>query len=233
MPFHSATCNQWETNSFVTTLDASRSFLLCNKSATRALSSVKHTRLRKVNASAQVSCLQPSAVAMEPENSAESMRKWREKKEEKKKAAKKNYYEKNKVKISQLHVEKKSKMAEGKRTRASLNRGCRGGAVTASAKASSAERVRKLRQKKAAEKEEEERRKQLSKERSKRYRDKKQAGVLTGQSVMPTVSPESSSSPSAFQSRMAKKRAVDKTKNVLPKTPEKKVEIVENLVCSP
>jgi len=50
---------------------------------------------------------------------------------------------------------------------------------------------------------------------------------------MPTVSPGSSSSPSTFQSSMAKKRAVDKTKNILPKTPEKKVEIIKNLVCSP
>ena len=57
--------------------------------------------------------------------------------------------------------------------------------------------------------------------------------LVTGQSVMPTVSPGSSSSPSTFQSRMAKKRAVDKTKNFLPKTPEKKVEIIKNLVCSP
>jgi len=50
---------------------------------------------------------------------------------------------------------------------------------------------------------------------------------------MPTVSLRSSSSPSAFQSRMAKKRAVDKTKNLLPKTPEKKVEILKNMGCSP
>ena len=91
-------------------------------------------------------------ATMEHENNAESMRKWREKKEEKKKASKKKYYEKNKVKISQMYVEKKSKMAEEKRTRASLNRGCRNVAATATAKTSSAERVRKLRQKKAAEK---------------------------------------------------------------------------------
>ena len=43
-----------------------------------------------------------------------------------------------------------------------------------------------------------------------------------------SVSPASS-----FQSRMEKKRALDQTKNVLPQTPEKKVEIVENLVKSP
>ena len=183
--------------------------------------------------SSRVSRLQPAAVAMERENNAESMRKWREKKEEKKKASKKKYYEKNKVKISQQYVEKKSKMAEEKRPRASSNTGRRGRTATATAKTLSTERVRKFRLKKAAEKEEEERRKRLSKERSRRYRDKKLAGVLTGQSVMPTVSPGSSFSPSTFQSRMAKKRAVDKTKSVLPKTPEKKVEIITNLVCSP
>jgi len=43
---------------------------------------------------------------MERENNAESMRKWREKKE-KKKASKKKHYEKNKVKIAQQYVEKK------------------------------------------------------------------------------------------------------------------------------
>ena len=44
---------------------------------------------------------------MERENNAESMRKWRENKEEKKKASKKKHYEKNKVKIAQQYVEKK------------------------------------------------------------------------------------------------------------------------------
>lgn len=125
---------------------------------------------------------------------------------------------------------RKKKMAEEKRTRASLNARRRGMSATANtAKTLSTERVRKFRQKKAAGKEEEERIKMLSKERSRRYRDKKRAGLLTGQSAIQTVSPSSST----FQSRMAKKRAVDKTKNVLPKTPEKKVEIIKNLVCSP
>ena len=150
--------------------------------------------------------LQPAAVAVEPENNAESKRRWREKKEEKKQAWQNKHYEKNKIKISQLYVE-----------RASLNRSCHSKAATATAKTSSTERVGKLHQKKAVEKEEEEQRKRLSKKRSKRYHDKKWAGVLTGQSVIPPVLLRSSSSPSAFQSRMAKKRAVDKTKNVLPK----------------
>lgn len=152
---------------------------------------------------------------MEHENNAESMRKWREEKEEKKKASKKKYYEKNKVKISQQYVEKKSKMAEEKRTRASLNTSCRGGAATATAKTLSTERVRKFRQKKAAEKEEEERRKGLSKERSRRYRDKKRAGVLTGLS-----------SPSTFQSRMAKKRELwTKPKTFYPKRQRKRLKL--------
>lgn len=59
----------------------------------------------------------------------------------KEKGLKKIYYDKNKVKISQEHVEKKSKMSEEKRTRASLNTGCRGGAATATAKMLSTERV--------------------------------------------------------------------------------------------
>ena len=91
---------------------------------------------------------------MERENNAESMRNWREKKKEKEKASKKKHYEKNKVKISQQYVEKKSKMAEEKRTHAPLNTRCRGGAATTTAK--STERVREFRQKKAAQKEEEE-----------------------------------------------------------------------------
>ena len=70
-----------------------------------------------------------------------------------------------------------------KTIRASFNAGRRGGAATATVKTLSTERVRKFRQKKAAEKEEEERKKRLSKERSRRYRNKKRAGVLTGQSV--------------------------------------------------
>ena len=36
-----------------------------------------------------------------------------------------------------------------------------------------------------------------------------------------------------FKSRMAKKRAVDKTRKALPATPSKKVEVVEKLVLSP
>lgn len=59
----------------------------------------------------------------------------------KEKGLKKIYYEKNKVKISQEHVEKKSKTSEEKRTRASLNTGCRSGAATATAKMLSTERV--------------------------------------------------------------------------------------------
>ena len=86
---------------------------------------------------------------------------------------------------------------------------------------------KKVLPKKAAEKEEEQQRNRLSKKRLRRYHDKKRASVLTGQSMMPTVSSRT------FQSCMAKKRAVDKTKNVLTKTPEEKVEIIKNLVCSP
>ena len=57
---------------------------------------------------------------MERENNAESMRNWSEKKKEKEKASKKKHYEKNKVEIFQQYVEKKSKMAEEKRTCAPL-----------------------------------------------------------------------------------------------------------------
>ncbi|KAK2571199.1 hypothetical protein P5673_003764 [Acropora cervicornis] len=88
---------------------------------------------------------QPAAVAMERENNAESKRKWREKKRNR--PQRKNIVRKT--------------------------RSCRSEAATATAKTSSTERVRKLHKKKAAEKEEEEQRKQLSKERSKRYHDKK------------------------------------------------------------
>lgn len=118
-------------------------------------------------------------VIMEYENNVELMRKWREKKEEKKKVLKKKY-EKNKVKIFQMYVEKKFKMVEQKRIRALFYRGCRNGVVIVIVKILSVERVRKFRQKKVVEKEGEERRKRFSKERFKRYRDKKRVGVFIG-----------------------------------------------------
>ena len=70
----------------------------------------------------------------------------------KEKGLKEKYYDKNKVKISQLHVKKKSQMPKEKRTHVSRNSGCRSRAATATAKTSSTERVRKLRQKKSQKK---------------------------------------------------------------------------------
>lgn len=67
-----------------------------------------------------------------------------------------------------------------------------------------------------------------SRERSKNYQEQKRATTADEFTDEMSVSPTSS-----FQSRMAKKRALDQTKNVLLQTPEKKVEIVENLVKSP
>ena len=84
----------------------------------------------------------------------------------------------------------KERKEKGLRTRASLNAGhCGMSATTNTAKTFSTKRVRKFRQKKVAEKEEEERRKRLSRVRSRRYRDKKRAGLLTRQSAMQTASP--------------------------------------------
>ena len=65
-----------------------------------------------------------------------------------------------------------------------------------------------------------------SRERSKNYQEQNKPPdeFTTEMSVSPA---------SSFQTHMEKKRALDQTKNVLPQTLEKKVEIVENLVKSP
>ena len=65
----------------------------------------------------------------------------------------------------------------------------------------------------------------------KRYRDKKKAAEMMNQpeAADPGVTPDVT----VFKSQMGKKRAVDKTRKVLPATPSKKVEVMEKPVKSP
>ena len=121
---------------FVTTLHDSRSLSLCNKRRIHALSSVTHVILWKVNPRGRDSIFnrQPSQWSLKiMQNQRENGKR--------RKAWQNKHYEKNKIKISQLYVE-----------RASLNRSCHSKAATATTKTSSTERVGQLHQKKAAEK---------------------------------------------------------------------------------
>lgn len=69
--------------------------------------------------------------------------------------------------------------------------------------------------------EEVEKKRAQSRERSKKYRDKKKAAemVVETDETYPVETPDMA----VFKSRMAKKRAVDKTRKVLPATPNKKL----------
>ena len=89
-------------------------------------------------------------------------------------------------------------------------------------------RVRKLRQNKV---EKEEKQKAQDRERSKKYRGKKKAAEMIIETEE-TLSVETLDM-AVLKSWMAKKRAVDKTRKVLPATPSKRVEVVEELVQSP
>ena len=160
---------------------------------------------------------------MEQENKAESMRRWRKEQKEKKNAIKKAHYEKNRKKLIQKAVERKQQ--KGQTAVASSTR-ARSQKITEGGNGKSTARVRKFRQNKAEKKEKE---KAQSRERSKKYRAKKKAAemIIETEETLPVETV------GVFKSRMAKKRAVDKTRKALPATPSKKVEVVEKLVLSP
>ena len=160
---------------------------------------------------------------MERENKAELMSRWREDQKKKKKAIKRAHYEKNRKELIKKAVERKQQQkAVASKTRAQRQKITKGGNGKSTA------RVRKFRQNKA---EKEEKKKAQSRERSKKYRNKKKAAeMMTETEEMDSVvTPDVA----VFKSRMAKKRAVDKSRKALPATPSKKVEVVEKLVQSP
>lgn len=160
---------------------------------------------------------------MERENKAELMSRWREEQKKKKKAIKRAHYEKNRKELIKKAVERKQQQkAVASKTRAQRQKITKGGNGKSTA------RVRKFRQNKA---EKEEKKKAQSRERSKKYRNKKKAAeMMTETEEMDSVvTPDVA----VFKSRMAKKRAVDKSRKALPATPSKKVEVVEKLVQSP
>ena len=66
-------------------------------------------------------------------------------------------------------------------------------------------------------------------QRSKKYRSRKKAVEI----VIETEETLLVETVGVFKSRMAKKRAIDKRRKVLPPTPSKKVEVVEKPVLSP
>lgn len=160
---------------------------------------------------------------MDRENKAELMSRWREEQKKKKKAIKRAHYEKNRKELIKKAVERKQQQkAVASKTRAQRQKITKGGNGKSTA------RVRKFRQNKA---EKEEKKKAQSRERSKKYRNKKKAAeMMTETEEMDSVvTPDVA----VFKSRMAKKRAVDKSRKALPATPSKKVEVVEKLVQSP
>lgn len=159
---------------------------------------------------------------MERENKAELMSRWREE-QKKKKAIKRAHYEKNRKELIKKAVERKQQQkAVASKTRDQRQKITKGGNGKSTA------RVRKFRQNKA---EKEEKKKAQSRERSKKYRNKKKAAeMMTETEEMDSVvTPDVA----VFKSQMAKKRAVDKSRKALPATPSKKVEVVEKLVQSP
>ena len=161
--------------------------------------------------------------SMDRENKAELMSRWREEQKKKKKAIKRAHYEKNRKELIKKAVERKQQQkAVASKTRAQRQKITKGGNGKSTA------RVRKFRQNKA---EKEEKKKAQSRERSKKYRNKKKAAeMMTETEEMDSVvTPDVA----VFKSRMAKKRAVDKSRKALPATPSKKVEVVEKLVQSP
>ena len=129
------------------------------------------------------------------------------------KSYQKVYYEKKKAELIQKSVERKRQKPVATKTRAQCRKTKKGrnGKSTA--------RVRKIRQKEL----EKTKKETQSRERSKRYRDKKKAAQMMVQTeeTGPVVTPDMT----MFKNRMAKKRVVDKTRKALLATPSKKLKL--------
>ena len=156
----------------------------------------------------------------ESSSSAEKMKKWREKKIEKKKEADRKYYERNReCKIADV---KEYKRKTGKTKAVGVTR------RSQQLKQNQLAAKKKKKEKKAVDEERREKIRQQTRERVRRLREKRREEIRQS-------SDDDTANPSTptFQNRMAKTRALKKTFEALPKSPEKKAELLEAISSSP
>lgn len=159
----------------------------------------------------------------ESSSNAEKMKKWREKKTEKKREADKKYYERNRErKIAQVQEYKVHKTGRANTGKVGVTR--------QSQLKKQMELLARKRKQEAKDKVEERKNKirQQTRERVRRLREKRRE-EMRGDSDEDTARP----STPAFTNRMAKTRALKKTVEALPKTPEKKAELLKTISSSP
>lgn len=157
-----------------------------------------------------------------PQSSAEKMKRWREQKAERKKATDKRYYEKKRQqKIAKVRD------SRGQKTHLPNTRAQNLKAVT----------KKRKREETSAEEERRQKIREQTRKRVQNLREKRRAELREAHEEHATNAAEytcsTPPSSSAFQNRMAKARALKKTTQVLPKTPQKKAELVETISSSP
>ncbi|XP_022780703.1 vicilin-like seed storage protein At2g18540 [Stylophora pistillata] len=156
-----------------------------------------------------------------PQSSAEKMKRWREQKAERKKATDKRYYEKKRQqKIAKVRD------SRGQKTHRPNTRAQNLKAVT----------KKRKREETSAEEERRQKIREQTRKRVQNLREKRRAELREAHEEHATNAAEytcsTPPSSSAFQNRMAKARALKKTTQVLPKTPQKKAELVETISSS-
>ena len=167
--------------------------------------------------------LQNTALKMDRKkkttSNAEKMKEWRLQKIEKNKAKHKAYYEKNR--------ERKIKQVQERVTRKQQ-------AAVTRQKAHQANRRRERQQEQISAKEKKEKIRQQTRERVKRFREKQREENRGLQaSNIETEAGPSTPQQTPFSNRMAKKRALARTLQALPETPEKKAELLDKIASSP
>ena len=148
------------------------------------------------------------------------MKKWREKKIEKKKEADRKYYERNReCKIADV---KEYKRKTGKTKAVGVTR------RSQQLKQNQLAAKKKKKEKKDVDEERREKIRQQTRERVRRLQEKRREEIRQS-------SDDDTANPSTptFQNRMAKTRALKKTFQALPKSPEKKAELLEAISSSP
>ena len=166
-----------------------------------------------------------------------STRAWRENKKEKKNANKREYYKNNQEKLAEKARERMKRLRGKRKLQGKTSLKGRGEVATRGAskeKYSREKRVAQVRAKKIERKRDEQReelrkeqKRRQTRDRVRKYRAKRKLAEDT------RLETEDSLTPSAFPSRMAKKRAKDKITPTLPKSPRKKAEVVQTLANSP
>lgn len=174
---------------------------------------------------------------MEGKTDKYSVATWRNSKKEKKNANKREYYRNNQEKLAEKARERMKRLRENRKLHDVTSLKGRGNVAT---RASSKGRIsrekradqvcaKKIERKREEEREEQrkEHKRRQTKERVRKFREKRK--------LANDARPESEgdcATPSAFPSRMAKKRARDKVTPTLPKSPRKKAEVVQTLANS-